>query len=129
MPTIPSLNHVHKVLIKFPKRIPAAGSHLLCPTDLPLLIFRLLGTHVPGAHPSAPPEVKSAFPAFTKKIETSRISPSPTKARHQGQFTYAGFWEAPPRFWNTLPINEAEIEAIEVGAATRSLIVTRFLPW
>jgi len=100
MPTIPPLNHVHKVLIKFPKRIPASG------------------THVPRAHPSAPPEVKSAFPAFTKKIEASRISPSPTKARHPGQFAYAGFWEAPPRFWNTLPIDETEIEAIETGGGS-----------
>ncbi|KAF9518394.1 hypothetical protein BS47DRAFT_1338327 [Hydnum rufescens UP504] len=90
MPTIPSLNHVHKVLIKFPKRIPASG------------------THIPRAHPSAP----------RREIGASRISSPPTKARHPGQFTYAGFWEAPPRFWNTLPIGEAEIEAIETGGGS-----------
>lgn len=83
-------------------------------------MFQRSGAHTPSAHPSAPPEVKSAFPAFLKKIEGSKMSPSSVKSKQGDQPSYAGFWEAPPRFWNTLPIDEAEIEAIEVSIATRS---------
>jgi len=98
--------HIHKVLINFPKRTPPTGAH------------------TPHAHPSAPPEIKSSFQDFLKKIETSselQTNPRSSSTEQTASLAhaqYTEFWDAPPRFWHSVPIEEAEIDAVQSGGAS-----------
>ncbi|KAF8334970.1 uncharacterized protein EI90DRAFT_3049084 [Cantharellus anzutake] len=95
--------HVHNVLIRFPdRRLPKTA-------------------HVPHPHPSAPKEIQEAFGEFLKKIEASSIRPADQPgsiSRAASRDAGRNFWEeGASKYWNPIPVEEWEIEAIESGGA------------
>lgn len=74
------------------------------------------GAHVPMPHPSAPQEVKASFQSFLAKIEKSahsnRTSIPATASPHS---SYTAYWDAPPRLTRTIPLEDLEMEVIQVS--------------
>jgi len=48
---------------------------------------------------------------------SSQAQQPPTPILNNKKAVFSEFWQAPPRFWQSLPIEDAEIEAIESGGA------------
>lgn len=74
------------------------------------------GKHTPQPHPSAPQDVKASFQSFLEKIDQSRHAKgTETTASQTSAPGLVDFWDAPAYLTHTRPLEEAEIEAIQVS--------------
>ncbi|EJU06143.1 hypothetical protein DACRYDRAFT_19429 [Dacryopinax primogenitus] len=74
--------------------------------------------HGPRPHPMAPPDIKAHFSEFLNKIQASRSFVAASKEEETAK-VYANFWEAPDRYRKGTVLDEAEIEAIDSGGASK----------
>ena len=85
--------------------------------------FLHLALHTPHPHPSAPKEIKETFNEFLKKIEVSSSDAAQGFGKHectasgkQRGGTAPNFWEkGVSRYWNPIPVEDWEIEAVEAS--------------